>query len=317
MIRSVQKSHWLLALLAAVATLEAAAPASACSRACAPPVQLPRGGGMSGNMVYFKLLTDNPGELKLHTKAGEVIAASIRTIGNDRVFAPDEAIAGNTDLVLEYTSDCGVPSSFEFVATAPGSIELRPAELVIQEQGLSEPGLPGELSFVRLRYYSPDANGQAYSLMSDRFTVDGKPPVTVLVNGAELIQLATRCYSPVTKETLSDTCGFVRELPPGRHTVVATTTVVGQLTQPEPATLEIDLRCPGDDAESANVRETDPGTPIEGLPGTTETSAATPEGGAGCTISAAHRSAAPRAALLTLLFGLAQMRRWKRDSRRA
>lgn len=151
--------------------------------------------------------------------------------------------------------------------------------------------------------------------MSDRFTVDGKPPATVLVNGAELIQLATRCHGSVTRETLSDTCGFVRELPPGRHTVVATTTIVGQVT-PEPVSLEIDLRCPGEDADSVEEPETDLGTPIEGLPGTTETSAAAPEGGAGCTISAAHRGAAPAAALLTLLLGLAQMRRRRRDSRR-
>ena len=99
-----------------------------------------------------RLRTPNPGELKLHTKTGEPLAASIRTIGKDQVFAPDAPIPENTEVVLEYSSDCGVPSSYEFVAAAPGSIALRPAGHVIQEQDLSDPGQPGALSFIRLRY---------------------------------------------------------------------------------------------------------------------------------------------------------------------
>jgi hypothetical protein len=195
--------------------------------------------------------------------------------------------------------------------SAQESISLRPAELVIDEQGLLQPNQPGEQSFVRLHYYFPGATGGAYSLTSDRFTVDGNPANTVRLNNTELIQITTRCGDSLTAEPQLDTCGFVHELPPGVHTVVATTTIVGQVTQPEPVTLQVELKCP-ESGDAPPHAVTDTGTPIEGLPGTTETSATTPEGGAGCALSAAQRSAAPGTALLTLLFGLAQMRRRRR-----
>lgn len=229
-------------MLVALAVLQQAPRAMACSRACSAPVQLPRGAELPGNMLYFKLLSDSPGELLLRTAAGEPIAAGVRTIANDRVFAPEAPVPAGTELVLEYTSDCGVASEFELIAAPHGELELRPAALVIDEQGLQNPGQLGEISFLRLRYYSPDVNGLAASLMSHRFTLDGHPVDTVTIDGTELIQVATACR-PLLDEPLIDTCGFLRQVMPGLHTVVATTTIVGQATQPEPVTLEVEVSC--------------------------------------------------------------------------
>ena len=67
---------------------------------------------MAGNLVYFQVLAEDPGPLALRTAAGDAIAASIRTLGSDRVFAPEAPLPENTSLVLEYRESCdGVPAS--------------------------------------------------------------------------------------------------------------------------------------------------------------------------------------------------------------
>ena len=238
-------------LFAACAVLQLASPAAACELECLAPVQLPPGAELPGNMLYFKLRVGDPGELTLRTAEGEPVSAGIRTIERDRVFVPDAPIPAGTELVLEYTSSCGAPSSFEFVAAPHGALELRPGALLIEEEGAAHPGQIGEQSYVRVRYYSPDTNGLGEALMSHRFTVDGEPALLTRVGGVDLIEVAARCR-PVAEEPLIDECGVVRTVAPGHHTVVATTTIVGQAVQPEPVALDVEVSCASDDdTESA------------------------------------------------------------------
>lgn len=240
------------------AAVPLATPALACERECLAPVQLPPGAELPGNMLYFKLLVDDPGELSLHTAAGVPVAAAIRSVASDRVFVPDAAVVAGTELVLEYTSDCGVRSSYAFLAAPHGALELRPAALVIDEQGVMSPGQPGELSFVRLQYYSPDANGVGYALMSQRFTLDGDPAPLVHVGSKDLIEVAAAC-NPSADQPQIGNCGIVRSVAPGVHRVVATTTIVGQETQPEPVALDVTVSCPGQDAANADGSSADLG----------------------------------------------------------
>src|SRR6187399_1877938 len=82
------------------AVLKLASPAEACSiPICTTPVRLPTGGRMAGDHFYFKVIDVDPGVLSLRTAEGEPIAASIRTIGNDRVFAPEQPLAAGTSVV--------------------------------------------------------------------------------------------------------------------------------------------------------------------------------------------------------------------------
>src|SRR5688572_14606694 len=227
--------------------------AEACSPAfCRSPVQLPPSPWMPGNLVYFKVLVDDPGALSLRTAAGEPIAASIRTIGNDRVFAPEQPITAATELVLEYALSCGLEQqaqAFEFTADQPQEINLVPAQLVVVEQGIANPGMANnEAGFVRLRHYTGDQNGAARALMTQTFTVDGLPARMVELNSELLVEVSANC-SPAFTDTQVDTCGTVYSVTPGRHTVMARTTLVGQVTQPEPVRVEIDVRCPGDSTQ--------------------------------------------------------------------
>ncbi len=236
------------------AVLKLAAPAEACSPPfCPAPVRVPAGGRLPGNLFYFKVLVEAPGALSLHTAEGEPIAASIRTIGNDRVFAPEQPIAAGTSVVLEYATECaleGVPQSAELLADPPSSIELGPAELAVLERGTASPGLADEASFVRVRHFSGDANGTATPLMDHTYTVDGLPASLGEVNGQQVVQVSARCR-PSDTRSQQDTCGVVYSVAPGLHTVEARTTIVGAVTQPEPVRLAVEVRCPGDSTQAA------------------------------------------------------------------
>jgi hypothetical protein len=249
----------ILCALLGCASLQLSATAHACSQPCPVPIQLPRGTQLPGNLIYFKVLVDDPGELALHTAAGEPIAASIRTIGNDRIFAPEAPVAEGTELVLEYESQCPLPpaspSSFSFLVSAPGAPELRPAALEIAERGTSHPIGEGETSFVRLAYYGPDVSGISYPIITDRFTVDGLPARLRLVDSQELIEVPVQCQ-PGARDLQLDTCGTVVRVAPGVHTVQAQSTILGQLTQPDPVSLQVEVTCP-----DAAVSSPDPGVP--------------------------------------------------------
>jgi hypothetical protein len=293
---------------------------------------------MPGNLVYFKVLDADPGLLALRTAAGEPIAASIRTIGNDRVFAPDQPIAATTELVLEYSSACGLErqaQTFEFMADQPEEIDLAPAQLEVVEQGLAYPGVAGsEASFVRIRHHTGDQNGAASALMTHTFRVDGLPARMIEINSQHLVELSAKC-APADRETLVDTCGTVYSVTPGRHTVEARTTIVGQLTQPEPVRLEVDVVCPGDSTLTApdeistsgsNARaDVDHGAqaldtasadvaPLEtrGLPAEGEPAASSSDGG--CTLAAApaRSASSPLAAGLGALLLMSVVARRRR-----
>ena len=240
--------------LLGAAVLKLAAPAAACSPPfCPPPLRFPPTAWMPGNLVYFKLLDDTQVELSLRTAAGEPIAASIRTIGNDRVFAPEEPIPAGTQAVLDYSFPCGAEArqhSFEFLADLHASIELQPAELQIVEQGIAYPGVPNdEASFVRLRHLSGDLNGAASALMTHTFTVDGMPARLGEVNSQQVVEVSASC-NPSFAENQQDTCGTLYSVTPGVHTVEARTSIVGELIQPAPVHLAVEVRCPGDAADT-------------------------------------------------------------------
>jgi hypothetical protein len=240
--------------LLGAAVLKLAAPAEACSiPVCTTPVRLPPGARMAGDHFYFKVVDADPGVLSLRTAEGEPIAASIRTIGSDRVFAPEQPLAAGTSVVIEYENECAleVPQSYEVLVDPPGSIELSPAELVLLEQGTSYPGVPSyEASFVRIRHVSGDTNGVATPLMTHTFSVDGQTAALTQLGSEQVVEVSALC-DPISTETVANSCGIVSRVAPGVHLVEARTTIVGEVTQPDPVRLKVELRCPDDSAKSA------------------------------------------------------------------
>lgn len=245
-----------LATLIGATIMKFALPAEACSPPfCSAPLRLPELQRIPGNLAHFEVLSVDPGPLVLRTAEGEPIAASIRTIGTDRVFAPEQPIAPNTSVVLEYATRCGTelqPGSFEFLATEHGTLELQPAVLQVVERGNTYSSSERETSFARVRYQAPDANGYAATLMRHTFTVGGAEVGLSEVNGEPLIELSTSCTT-LESENLIDTCGRVYRVQPGIHTVVATTHVLGSQQQPDPAHLQVEVRCAPDSSDAAET----------------------------------------------------------------
>jgi hypothetical protein len=232
----------------AAGAMSVAMPAGACSIAtCSSPVRLPPSPYLPGNLVYFQVLgEDDPSGLQLRTAEGEPIAASVRDVEGDRVFAPEQPIAEGTAVVLEYSTLCfGEPArqTFELTTTAPGAIELEPARLTVQERGVAGPGRFDEASFVRVRHWPGDTNGVASPLMIHSASVDGVPVGTVDVAGQSLLEILVPCRPPVASPGI-DTCGNLFAAPPGVHLVQVSTHIVGAATQPEPVGLEVEVQCP-------------------------------------------------------------------------
>jgi hypothetical protein len=250
------------ATVAAVVLLAPVEEAQACSLpACSEPVRLSGMQAVPGNLVYFEVTANEPGAMVLRTEAGEPIPASIRTIGNDRVFAPDAPIAPETNVVLEYELSCydGTEpperGEFAFRTFEHLPVTLQPGRLFVEEYGVASPGQENsEHGFVRVKL-QPSVNYAAEHLMTHTLSIDGEPSSPwPLVGSAWQVSLDSYCRPPYT-EVQYDSCGSLWSVPEGRHTLTLQTHVLGQEAQPEPLTLEIETRCPTPETETGG----DPG----------------------------------------------------------
>jgi hypothetical protein len=250
--------------------------ASACSPPrCPSSVRVPPMPYLPGNLVYFQITGDDPPDIALRTPEGEPVAASIRTIGTDRVFAPEQPIAEGTQLVLEYSAQCSpepLEYEFEFMASAPVAMEFNPGRLEIAEVGVRQPGRDGETSFVRVRHWPGASNGDTSFLMGHSSRVDGVPVWPLELNGENLTEVPVACR-PRVSESMRDTCGMLNTLPPGVHTVEVFTHVVGATTQPDPVSLQVEVQCPDTDADSSGDDEPQPSTPDQETAGPSESTA--------------------------------------------
>ncbi|HEX6278153.1 MAG TPA: hypothetical protein VFZ53_34145 [Polyangiaceae bacterium] len=229
-----------------------------CSMICAEPSVRTFGDQQEipGNLVYFKVLTGgDPGKLELRRKDGKRVPASIRTIGRDRVFAPDTPVANGTDLLLSYESRCErsrekpSPATYSFKVGPSATQEFRPPELATIEVGTRYPGTWNEGGFVRVEYYEPDAAATSHHLIDTEVTIDGRPyqfdpgPFSSLPT----ITVVSEC---VTRGRTSnggwgvDSCGRLRSVPPGDHTLTVKPRVVGSKSDPPHASIRVPTTCP-------------------------------------------------------------------------
>jgi hypothetical protein len=299
---------------------------------CPPPVRLfpylgtPSHGAVfrpdpvPGNLIYFKLLVDDPGKLTLRTEDGKVIPSSIRTIGGDRVFAPDASVDADLALELEYTTVC--PSTLEpwtdvfaFSTFEALTIDLEAPTLEVYEQGVRYPGVDhNDSSFVRLYYRSPSNGAAAVHLLDQHVTVDGFEHVFESVDhGGGYIEFHADC-SPEATEVSQIACGRIGQFGTGAHHVVAWSTIVGDPSEPAKAELDVTLKCPPKDAApepngtagESSVGANDAETPSRALPNA---------GGGGCSLSRSSPTG-PFALLLGVFYGSVVFAR-RNHSRRA
>jgi uncharacterized protein (TIGR03382 family) len=227
------------------ALIVGAKPAQACPAAClGPPVRVFAPGRLiPGNLVYFKVIADNPGPLNLKTGDGKEIPANIRMIGPHRVFAPIDPIAADTLVVLTYPrgscSRDALSITFVFQTSAPLEIQLQPAVLTAGDYGLlstlpalSSTSAVGPFAFQRLSYGLLDATGAASHLIDLDVTADG-----VVFSAWPNIEIQGVCTKDIPRAIGTCTQPI---LGPGPHTVRAQPHIVGQ-PDPPAAELEIDF----------------------------------------------------------------------------
>ncbi len=243
----------LTAALVCISAIIHPAQSVACELPCSEPVRLfAPDGAAPGNLIRFKLLSPDPGPLQLKTREGRVIAASIRTLGEERVFAPDAPVPAGMELVLHYRSACqtGGSGRFPFRTLAPADVQTRPAELEVSARGVLYPDDPrNEAAFVDIQHYAPDATGAAWHLIDTVATVDGMPVELALEGGPPRIRVQSYCSDHAS--TVLDTCGNLRAVAPGKHVVSVASTIVGESTQPPPVTMEVTLGCDATQTGSA------------------------------------------------------------------
>jgi hypothetical protein len=239
------RSVLTLSLGLAAAVLAPRPSAKACEETCEPPLRLfPTGSEVPGDLVYFKVRDESFAPFTLRTAAGAPIAASIRTIGSDKVFAPDEPIPAGTSVVVEYDWKCrGAPvhTADEFTTIEATEVEQRAPDLAVLRRGLENAIAGRETPFVDFEYYNTDARGSLYHLIDVTATIDGMPTRLDYSGDRPMLHVASLCR-PDSDEYGIDSCGDVNDVPPGTHTVEVKSTIVG-LTAPAPVQRTIELSC--------------------------------------------------------------------------
>ncbi|HEX5658861.1 MAG TPA: hypothetical protein VFX59_16820 [Polyangiales bacterium] len=209
-----------------------------------------------GNLVFFRVEKE-PSTLELLTEAGTPIAARVRTIGDDRVFAPLEPIAAGQRVRLRWSYRCTAleqvrAGEFSFETSAAVQPLAGQPELELVARGVRpwtaefsrETDVSEGFADVRLAW-SDDRSLASYAHLLDvRYEVDGKP-----VYGVNPVTVRTSCES--AGNPIYDSCGSHHEFPAGAHTVRAIGHVIGTDISLD-ASLQVTISC-GHDAGIADA----------------------------------------------------------------
>jgi hypothetical protein len=191
-----------------------------------------------GNLVYFKVNErfPDPGPAHLFDSRGDEVAARIRQIGPDRVFAPDEplAVGGYAFTYEEY----GKEARFLFEVGPAVKVALAPARLALASHAHELAGTDSERERYSFSFSDDDPADALQHLMERSVTLDGKKLSFHGTRSGEL-EVHTYCRNP---EYQYDTCGWLMNVPTGEHELAVTTSIVGYGTT-EPVRARVQTTC--------------------------------------------------------------------------
>lgn len=208
------------------------------------------------NLVRFRILDEEHADaVSLSTAKGVRVATHVK----DGVLTPDRDPAPG-ELVLTYPSKLRsgeiATGKYRFTVIPAAPLELRPALIERQASGVLYPDSPrNQAAFVRLRYYPPDANGNAAHLLENTVTVDDRAYQFSNDGGAPMLELKAMCQpvEGVMPGWQQDTCGRLYAVPAGKHTVTVAPRVLGETSQPNPVSFEVTLDCANATAVTATA----------------------------------------------------------------
>jgi hypothetical protein len=199
-------------------------PAEACTlRAPGPFRVFPERQVIPGNLVYFKVneQLEDPGPAHLIDSRGEEVAARIRQLGPDRVFAPDAPLpVGGYAFTYE---ERGREMRFDFEVGPPVEVTLVPAELSLVRHAHELAGTDAEREVYAFSFRDGDPADALAHLMDRSLMLDGKR-LSYHAYGDGELEVSTYCGR---RDYQYDTCGWLMAVPPGEHELAVTTYVVG------------------------------------------------------------------------------------------
>jgi MYXO-CTERM domain-containing protein len=235
-------------------------PASACT-VCLQMVMLPdeqpNGVELPADRVAFRLV---PGiktqavESALMLRAVEsnlVIPASVKEVGGDRFYAPDQPLTPGQSYLLHYEGACqsivgnigpSKPKTLAILAgpaeEVPATFEAPPVTITLLE---NEPAAGQRTAVAKLDFDS-DFFRRFRPVLAVQVEVDGQPFYGLpRVNHPPELTLEAACGSD--RGLSRDSCSTLDNVLPGRHQVKVIPDVVGADRDPAPLTMDIDLRC--------------------------------------------------------------------------
>ncbi len=244
------------------------APAHACSQiaTCQSPLRVfPTTANIPGNLVFFRVLTQQPFTATLRAINGTPIPADVRMIGGDRVFAPLADLPAGLDVQLQYDEVCpsGVPAptpglpqpnrqrTFTF-RTGPAA-DLEPSTPSLSYAGRD---IEGDFATTLVEVSAPKA---ATAHLTDILvTVGGDKGGTAQamhVSDEGMIALPISCSEP--NLVASNSCTGITRFGAADYIVEARFSVVGAGEQPGSTKLPVTLACDDGCALSSNRRAGD------------------------------------------------------------
>jgi hypothetical protein len=215
-------------------------------------------------LVYFKVLAAQPGRLELVSAKGGRVPASIRSIGSDRVFAPEKPLPAGQELVLHYQQHCSGKLTDQkqvFRTGPPAQPKLRAAALQITEQGTRYPGdARNESRFYRVRYYSPEETAVANHLLETTFRIDGRQlELEKPFPEMPIVLIEAWCNAEWATGWHVDSCGRLHHVPVGEHTLTVDSHLVGYDETVAPVSTRLTFDCAVSPPQPAST----PGAPPE------------------------------------------------------
>ena len=231
-------------------------PARACTPGCLGMLQMPRGPNLSADHVYLRVVRAGTGLPELLRADGTVVPAGLRVVGPDQVFGPTGPVFPGEKLRFTYPGCAGGAHSQEITVVPavpfPTSLGTLRVERTYTRSSGADVLAGATVALDPAVVAAATWAITELTLEIDGFVVeDDRPGTSVGRVGAPTFNVETVCNANLARDPrMLDECGRSAKnwLTRGRHTVTVRAHVAGAPSDPPPASVEVDLVCPGDGA---------------------------------------------------------------------
>ena len=276
------------ALLLGWAVFLAPGSASPCSAPRCLPLQPVDGTTFPANHVRFLVDPEHRGRMVIEDSQGSPVPASIKKIGDDLFFGPDQTLPVGGTYTFRFDPHCvndpppppGTPSegSVRFTTAAPSDLPRTLGRLVIDDRATTHyrASMPGNRTlavvlepseemkaFLPLARWRPTIEGRSWVLSPAGGGPYGPFVPDQLGRTTTFASVVLMSCSPRSDWSLSY-CGYFAGAPPGAHRMVLVADLLGVESDPPPLEVALTADCSGVPPVDAGPPD---GPPPDGHPG--------------------------------------------------